>query len=174
MKILYFYQYFGTPAGSWSTRVYEQCRRWVAAGHEVTVVTAPYEKSDIGARGFISRRRIEGIEVIIIDSGDSNRKPVLVRAGRAVRFALVSIWFALRCRYDVAVASSGPITIGLPMIVAKKLRRKKTVFEVRDLWPAGGIEMGLIRRRWQQRAFILGLVAAAAGSLVGATLLPLG
>ena len=29
MKILYFYQYFTTPRGSYNTRVYEFTRRWV-------------------------------------------------------------------------------------------------------------------------------------------------
>jgi glycosyltransferase involved in cell wall biosynthesis len=151
LKILIFYQYFTTPKGSWSTRVYELCRRWAATGYEVTVVTAPYEKSDIKAQGFISRQHLEGIELIVINAGDSNRLPVLNRVVRALTFASVAVFYALRLRYDVLIASSGPITIGLPLIAAKLLRRKPTVFEVRDLWPAGGIEMGLIRKKWQQR-----------------------
>ena len=151
MGIVFFYQYFGTPQGGWSTRVYELCRRWVSAGHKVTVVTAPYEKSDIKAQGFISRQQVEGIELIIINAGDSNRLPVLQRVLRALTFAVISVAYALRLRYDVLIASSGPITIGLPLIAAKLFRRKPTVFEVRDLWPAGGIEMGLITSKWQQR-----------------------
>src|SRR5690606_27358404 len=126
MKIIYFYQYFGTPKGSWSTRVYELARRWVEAGHEVTVVTAPYDKSDIKANGFITKLKIEGINVIVIDSGDSNRLGTATRVYRALRFALTSIWYALRLDYEICISSSGPITIGLPMIFSKKLRNKKT------------------------------------------------
>lgn len=151
MKILFFYQYFGTPKGGWSTRVYELTRRWVAEGHEVTVVTAPYDKSDIKAEGFISHQEVEGIKLIVIDSGDSNRLSLPKRAFRALRFALMSCYYALTRSYDIAVASSGPITIGLPLILAKTLRRKKTVFEVRDLWPSGGIELGLIKAGWQKK-----------------------
>lgn len=151
MKILYFYQYFGTPKGSWSTRVYEMTKRWVKEGHEVTVVTAPYDKSDIKPNGFISNQEIEGIKLIVIDSGDSNRLPVLTRAFRAIRFAAVSMYFALTKPCDCVIASSGPITIGLPMIAAKIFRNKKTVFEVRDLWPSGGIELGLIKSPWQKK-----------------------
>ena len=106
LQILFFYQYFGTPQGSWSTRVYELCRRWVAAGHKVTVVTAPYEKSDIKAQGFISRQQVEGIELIVINAGDSNRLPVLQRVLRALTFAVISVAYALRLRYDVLIASS--------------------------------------------------------------------
>lgn len=151
LKILFFYQYFGTPKGGWSTRVYELTRRWVTEGHEVTVVTAPYDKSDIRPDGFISRQEIEGVKLIVINSGDSNRLPVSVRAFRALRFAGMSSFYALFRSYDVLIASSGPITIGVPMILAKLIRRKKTVFEVRDLWPAGGIELGLIKKVWQQK-----------------------
>lgn len=151
MKILLCYQYFGTPQGSWSTRAYELTRRWVEAGHEVTVVTAPYEKSDINPDGFISHQEIKGVKLIVVNSGDSNRLSTPVRALRAIRFAVVSCYYALFMSYDVLIASSGPITIGLPMILARTLRRKRTVFEVRDLWPAGGIELGLIKKGWQSK-----------------------
>lgn len=154
MRLLFFYQYFGTPKGSWSTRVYELTRRWVKEGHEVTVVTAPYDKSDIKPNGFISKQKVDGVNLIVINSGDSNRLTIPVRAFLALRFAIVSMYYALSQSYDIAIASSGPITIGLPMVLAKKLRRKRTVFEVRDLWPAGGIELGLIKSGWQKKLAI--------------------
>lgn len=150
MKIIYFYQYFGTPKGGWSTRVYELTRRWVKAGHDVTVVTSPYDKSDIKPNGFISRQEIEGVKLIVINAGDSNRFSILKRVVRAVTFAVMSIYYAIFQKYDIAIASSGPITIGLPLIFSKLIRNRKTIFEVRDLWPAGGIEMGLIKKKWQQ------------------------
>lgn len=128
--------------------MYEQTRRWVKAGHEVTVVTAPYEKSDIRSKGgFISRQQVEGINLIVIDAADNNRHPVWKRAWNALLFSLISVYFALFQKYDVLIASSGPITVGLPMLMAKIFRRKKTVFEVRDLWPEGGIQLGKIKGR---------------------------
>jgi len=151
LNILVFYQYFGTPKGSWSTRVYELSRRWVKEGHKVTVVTAPYEKSDIKPRGLVSKQNIEGINLIVINLADSNKNTFLTRVFKAVLFSLTSVFFSLMLKYDVCIASSGPITIGLPMILAKTLRRKKTVFEVRDLWPAGAIELGILRSEFQKR-----------------------
>lgn len=125
--------------------MYELCKRWVAKGHKVTVVTAPYEKSDIRAKGFISKIQIEGIQIIVINARDSNREAVWKRAVRAIQFSITACWYALTLNYDRIICSSGPITIGLPGIVAHVLRRKKMIFEVRDLWPAGGIEMGKIK-----------------------------
>lgn len=145
MKITYLYQYFGTPKGSWSTRVYELSRRWVQLGHEVTVITAPYEKSDTVAKGFVSEQWIDGIRLIVINSGDDNRIAVWKRVYRAIVFALVSTYFNIRTKADVVIASSGPITIGIPALIGRWFNRAPFVFEVRDLWPDGGIEMGLIR-----------------------------
>ncbi len=148
MKILYFYQYFGTPSGSWSSRVYELTRRWVREGHEVTVVTSPYEKSDISAVGFITRIDIEGVKLIVINSPDSNRQGVLRRGFNALRYSLVSIWYALTLNYEVVISSSGPITVAIPGLIGKLIRAKKFVFEIRDLWPQGGVELGKIKNKW--------------------------
>jgi glycosyltransferase involved in cell wall biosynthesis len=145
MRITYLYQYFGTPNGSWSTRVYELSRRWVQAGHEVTVITAPYEKSDTRANGFVSEQWVDGIRLIVIDSGDDNRIAIWKRVIRAVLFAVVSTYYNLKIKSDVVIASSGPITIGIPALIGRWFKRTPFVFEVRDLWPDGGIEMGLIR-----------------------------
>jgi glycosyltransferase involved in cell wall biosynthesis len=147
MKIFFVYQYFGTPNGSWSTRVYEMTRRWVAAGHQVEIITAPYEKSDLKVTRFIEKQEIEGIRLTIINTADSNRHSILKRAINALIFSLISVWFALTKKYDIIITSSGPITVGFPLIAAKILRRKKTVFEVRDLWPDGAIEMSKIRSK---------------------------
>jgi len=145
MRIVVFYQYFGTPKGSWSTRVYELVRRWVSEGHHVTVVTSPYYKSDIRAEKFITRKEFEGINLVIIDAADNNKESKLKRAVKALTFSTVSIFYALTLKADIVIASSGPITIGLPGLMAKWFRGKKMVFEVRDLWPTGAIELGLLK-----------------------------
>ena len=82
MKITYLYQYFGTPKGSWSTRVYELTRRWAKTGVDVTVITAPYDKSDVEPQGFVSEQIIEGVKIIVINfssisSGKSSVKSLV-------------------------------------------------------------------------------------------------
>src|SRR5690606_6807836 len=47
--------------------------------------------------------------------------------------------------------SSGPITVGLPGLVAKYIRGRKLVFETRDLWPEGAIELGVIKSKIVQK-----------------------
>ncbi len=148
MKVLIFYQYFGTPKGGWSTRMYELPKRWVESGAKVTIITSPYDKSDIVASKFIDTQLIDGIEVVIVNLKQSNKHSLLYRFFTFTMFSIISIYFALFRRYDIVVCSSGPITIGLPGLIAKWVRGKKFVFEVRDLWPEGAIQLGLIRNKF--------------------------
>jgi len=147
MRILIVYPYFGTPKGSWSTRIYELSKRWIAKGAEVEVITAPYAKSDIRASHFIESQIVEGIKLTVINCADDNRLPLYSRAFNAGLFSVVATFLVLIKRYDVLLASSGPITVGLPMIFARIFRLKKTVFEVRDLWPEGAIQMKKIKNK---------------------------
>lgn len=148
MRILYFYQYFTTPKGAWSTRAYEFTRRWVKAGDQVTVVTSVYDKSDLKAEGFISRFEIEGVDVRVVNLRLSNKHGIAFRILTFVAYALIASWYALTQRADVVLASSGPITVGIPGLVARYIRRRPLVFEVRDLWPEGSIQLGILRNKF--------------------------
>jgi glycosyltransferase involved in cell wall biosynthesis len=146
-KVLVFYQYYCTPRGSWGTRYYEFTRRWAAAGHDVTVVTSIYDKSDLVPRGFVTRFEIEGVRILAINLLLSNKHGVLRRLWTFAAFSLLSCWWALTLPADVVVASSGPITVGLPGLLARWFRGRRLIFEVRDLWPEGAIQLGMLRGR---------------------------
>jgi glycosyltransferase involved in cell wall biosynthesis len=152
LKILYFYQYYATPKGSWGTRVHEFAQEWVKQGHQVQVVTSIYSKSDLKAKKFIEHQIFEGVVVTIINVRIDNKQPFLKRIYTFLTYAVCSIWYALTAKADVVIASSGPITVGIPGLVAKYLRGKKLVFEARDLWPEGAIELGLIKNKFFQKA----------------------
>lgn len=121
--------------------MYELSKRWISKETEVEVITAPYEKSDIRVSRFIESQIVEGINLTVINSEDNNRFSVIKRALKSIIFSIIATWLVLIKRYDVLIVSSGPITVGIPMLFAKFIRRKKTIFEVRDLWPEGAIQM---------------------------------
>jgi glycosyltransferase involved in cell wall biosynthesis len=54
-------------------------------------------------------------------------------------------------RPDVVFATSPPLTMALPAIVAARRWRAPLVFEVRDLWPEAPIQMGALRAPLAQR-----------------------
>ncbi len=146
MRILYLHQFFITRAGGGGTRSYEFARRFVEAGHGVRMVTA----GD-------GTRMEDGIEVVGVRgaysdymraTGFSNLRRMLAFA----RFALGATLAALRGpRPDVIYATSPPLTMALPALVAAARWRAPVVFEVRDLWPEAPIQMGALRSRLAQR-----------------------
>ena len=140
MRVLYFHQHFGTPAGSTGTRSYEFARALIARGHQVTLVTGVHALSGVQLpadrrRGW-SRGKVDGIDVIALPLPYSNRDGIARRAWVFLRFAWRSVCVALEEPHDLLFATSTPLTAGIPGIVTKLLRRRRPfVFEVRDLWP---------------------------------------
>jgi glycosyltransferase involved in cell wall biosynthesis len=144
MKIVYFYQYFSTPKGSWGTRVYDFAKQWTEKGHSVTVVTSIYAKSDLKASRWMEEQTIDGIRVKILNLRIDNKQSRLRRIWTFLAFSIWSSWYALTLPADVVVASSGPITVGIPGLMARYLRGRRLVFEARDLWPDTAILMGAL------------------------------
>lgn len=148
MKILYFHQYYSTPAGSLGTRSYEMAQRLRRAGHEVTMVCGSSASGVTGLSGEYHRGIrtgvAEGIEVIEFDLGYSNATSFLKRTWIFLRFALRSIGLVLTRDYDTVFATTTPLTVGIPGIAARWLRCKTFIFEVRDLWPELPKAMGVI------------------------------
>lgn len=149
MKVLYFHQHFSTPKGSTGIRSYEMARRLVARGHQVTMVCGSYGGGETGiAVPFVNgmrRGEVEGIDIIEYDLAYSNSDGFFKRSMTFVKFALRSIGIALTARYDLAFATTTPLTAGIPGIFARWFRGKPFVFEVRDLWPELPRAMGVIR-----------------------------
>lgn len=156
MHVLYFYQYFGTRKSAYSTRVYEFTKRWVDAGDKVTVITSVYDRSDLKPTKLIEKFDVDGIDVRMINIRLSNKHGFVVRLLTFFAFAIISCWYALTMRADILVASSGPITVGFPGLVFRYLRRRPFIFEVRDLWPEGAIQLGVVKNRliiWMAKKF---------------------
>jgi glycosyltransferase involved in cell wall biosynthesis len=146
MHILYIHQHFATPAGSTGTRSYEFARRWVKAGHKVTLITGHYDVGGLQVSGALYRKQnIEGINVIIVGTKYSNKQSYLRRVTSFLSFCLLSIYAGLRIKkIDVIYASSTPLTVGIPAMVIKWVKHIPFVFEVRDQWPEIPIELSII------------------------------
>jgi glycosyltransferase involved in cell wall biosynthesis len=148
MRLLYFHQHFTTPRGASGTRSYEFARRLIARGHEVTMVCGSYGTGNTGLDGDFRKGRrsgvVDGIRVIELQLPYSNADSFLKRTFTFLKFAVRSVGIALSERYDLLFATSTPLTAAIPGIVARPIRRKPFVFEVRDLWPELPREMGVI------------------------------
>lgn len=131
--------------------MYEFAKEWVEAGHEVTVVSSVYSKSDIRASKFIEDQYFDGIHVKVLNLLIDNKHSFMKRIWSFVVYSMFSCYYALTLKADIVIASSGPITVGLPGLIAKYLGGRKLIFETRDLWPEGAIELGIIKNHLVKR-----------------------
>jgi colanic acid biosynthesis glycosyl transferase WcaI len=126
-------------------------------GHEVTVYTGKPNYPEgrfFPGYGFLRRPTddYQGIPVI--------RVPLVPRSnGSGFRLALNYLSFALfasllapvRCRgrFDVIfVYEPSPVTVGLPALVLKALKRAPLLFWVQDLWPESLSATGAVQTPW--------------------------
>ena len=158
MKVLYFHQHFSSPNGSAGIRSYAMSRCLVERGHEVTLICGSYLGSDTGLVGpFTNGQRrgiVDGINVIELKLAYANTDGFLKRARTFFKYALGGLKFVFTEKYDLVFATTTPLTAAIPGIVARWLRNKPFIFEVRDLWPELPKAMGVITN-----PFVLGLMS---------------
>ena len=143
MRIVYIHQYYCNPRMTGGIRSYEQARRLVARGHEVDVITTDITP---GHRGFGWRvTDDDGVRVHWYAIPYSNQMSYARRLRAFGEFMVLAAVKAARLRADLVFATSTPLTVAVPGVIAAKLRRVPFVFEVRDLWPEVPIEMGALR-----------------------------
>jgi len=148
VRVLYLHQHFSTPDGALATRSYEMSKCLLERGHQVLMICGSYDIGKTGLSGpFKNGRRVgivDGIEILEFDLPYSNRDNFLKRGVTFLKFILRSLVVSLTGKYDLVFATSTPLTAGIPAILARTIRRKPFVFEVRDLWPELPREMGVI------------------------------
>lgn len=155
MRLLFIHQYFATPAGWGSQRMYEFGRRFVATGHSVDVLCcAAYDHTLVG------RRLVEsgGMRVHVSRTHYRPQMGFVARVWSFAGFMFFSLWHVLRRgrEYDLIVASSGPLTTAVPALLARWLYGRPFVFEVLDVWPDAAIDAGVLRNGLLKRlAFAL-------------------
>jgi glycosyltransferase involved in cell wall biosynthesis len=145
------HQYFATPQGWGSVRTYEFGRRLAAAGHQVDVLCcAAYDDTLAGKRQV----EIGGLRVLVSRTRYRPQMGFLARLNSFCAFAgyaLAHVW-RQGGAYDLIIASSGPLTLALPALVARRLHGTPFVFETIDVWPDAAIAAGVLRNRWLQWA----------------------
>lgn len=145
MRILYLHQYFVLPSAAGGTRSYEFARRLIANGHEVHMITSSARLAQYSSNSRISRLDIEGISTTVIDVPYGNAMPFRHRILAFFRFAWLASQEVIKHKADVVFATSTPLTIAIPGIIAKLRYRIPMVFEVRDLWPELPIAVGALK-----------------------------
>lgn len=151
MRILFLTHYFPPEGAAGAARAFAHCKRWVASGEDVTVITcAPnYPKGRLQS-GYRNRLRqveiVEGIRVVRVATYLAANKGVWKRTASHLSYmtmaVLASVW---ERRPDVVIATSGQFFCGLAGVFVSRLVRRPLLLEIRDLWPESIAAVGAVR-----------------------------
>lgn len=148
MNILYIHQYFLTPDEPGGTRSYWLAQELIKNGHEVTMLTSSSKFEE-----NIKNVLVDGINVIYIKEEYDQNMSIARRLKAFVSFMYKASHIGFQQKnVDLIIATSTPLTIGIPALILKWFKKIPYVFEVRDLWPEVPIQMGAIRNRWMIKA----------------------
>lgn len=148
MHILYLHQHFSTPHGSTATRSFAFARTLAMRGHRVTLATGRYQGAETGLAGAFRKGqregRVAGFQVVEFDIPCANAMGFAARGVAFLRYAAAAARLAFRVKPDLIIASSTPLTVVLPALLAKGLRGIPFIFEIRDPWPELPRAMGVL------------------------------
>ena len=151
MRVLLVTQYFPPETGATSNRLLSLAKGIQTAGHEVQVVAEKPNHPEGIIRedyrgGLFARHVYEGIPVIYSWVYTKPEKDFKSRLLFYLSFMVMAIFGSQRVRgdFDVVLASSPPLFVGVAGWVAARLKGAQFVFDVRDLWPDVAVAMGAL------------------------------
>jgi glycosyltransferase involved in cell wall biosynthesis len=152
MKITCYSHYFAPEIGAPTARIYDLAQQWLALGHGVQVVTCfPNHPHGRLYEGYQSQpylyEKLDGIDVHRSWTYITPNKGIAKKTLGHISYlpsALVLSEPRLR-QSDVLIGTSPTFFAPLAAAVAGAARRIPYVMEVRDLWPAIFVELGVVR-----------------------------
>ena len=151
MHILFLTDNFPPEVNAPASRTYEHAREWVAAGHQVTVITcAPNFPGGRVFDGYRNRlwqsEEMAGIRVIRVWSYITANEGFARRIADYISYMFSAVLAALFVRrVDLIVATSPQFFTAVAGWVTSVLKWKPWVFELRDLWPESIRAVGAMR-----------------------------
>jgi glycosyltransferase involved in cell wall biosynthesis len=151
LHILIVHQSFASLAEAGGTRHHELARYLAERGHRVTIITSAY--SYLTGEGR-AHRRIErekdGERITILRVAAYNppaRPQFFQRVWSFISFMQASFFTGLSVRsVDLIWGTSPPIFQGVTAWLLARLKRVPFLFEIRDLWPAFAIQVGVLKQ----------------------------
>lgn len=150
MHILLIHQAFVAIDEPGGTRHHELARFLAARGHQVTVIasTVSYLTGKADASGVHEEANELGGKVTVLRARTYSalHRSFVHRVFSFFSFMASSFWTGLQVRHvDLVWGTSPPIFQGVTAWLLARLKGARFLFEVRDLWPAFAIDVGVLR-----------------------------
>lgn len=154
MNILFLSHYFPPEGNAPASRTYENSKRWVNAGHRVTVITGvPNVPDGIIYPGYRNLWRqwenTDGIRVLRVKTYIAPNKGFLRRILNYLSFmfsSLQALWGTSDA--EVVIATSPQFFCAVGGFILSRMKRLPFIMEVRDLWPESIIAVGAVKNRF--------------------------
>jgi lipopolysaccharide/colanic/teichoic acid biosynthesis glycosyltransferase len=174
MRILLIHQAFVSPSEAGGTRHYELARHLIEQGHSFSIVASDLSyltgQRAISQGGLVTEQDIDGVRVLRAYTYPSLHRSFIWRVFSFLSFMLTSVGAALKAGpVDLVMGTSPPIFQAVSAWLVAFLRRRPFLLEIRDLWPAFAIDMGVLRNPgliWLSRMLERFLYARATHILV--------
>ena len=152
MHILLIHQAFAALDDPGGTRHHELARHLVDFGHQVTIIASPvsYLTGTAKARIRWKDRQVDerGVEIIRAYTLPALHRSFVWRVFSFLSFMVSSFLIGLSVKkVDLVWGTTPPIFQGVTAWLLARLKRVPFLFEVRDLWPAFAIAVGVLKNR---------------------------
>src|SRR5437764_10825183 len=155
MRILLVTHYFPPEIGAPQARLSELARHWAASGEDVTVLTGmPNHPTGVIATGYRRRlmvdEQVDDYRVVRTWLYATPNEGFVKKTLGHLSFMCSSVLLGARRtgQADVVVVSSPTFFSILSAWLLARVKGARLVVEVRDLWPAIFVELGVLRNRW--------------------------
>lgn len=153
MHILLIHQAFAALDEPGGTRHHELARHLTARGHKVTVITSPisYLTGQSEKRqGWVSRETDDaGVTILRTYTYPALHRSFVHRVFSFLSFMASSFFASLQVKnVDLVWGTSPNIFQGATAWAVARLKGAAFLFEVRDLWPAFAIAVGVLKNRF--------------------------
>jgi glycosyltransferase involved in cell wall biosynthesis len=152
MRILYLTHYFQPEPIFWALPL---AKAFVRQGHQVQVLTSfpnyPGGKVYEGYKIKLLQKEImDGIDVIRVplypSHDNSSLKRIVCYASFGLSASTVGLWATKKA--DVAYIMQGPMTLGIPALMLKLIKRMPFVIHIQDLWPDSLLSTGMFNNKF--------------------------
>ncbi len=146
MHVLIIHQAFAALNEPGGTRHHELARYLVQRGHRVTIIASPVSYITGEAPATSTENLEDGITIIRAYVYRAHHKSFVHRVFAFVSFMASSFFVGLKVKdVDLIWGTSPPIFQGITAWALARLKRIPFLFEVRDLWPAFAISVGVLK-----------------------------
>ncbi len=153
LNILFFTHYFPPESNAPANRTFEHCRKWVKDANVTVITNFPNHPDGKIFPGYknrlIQRETIEGINVVRLWTFITPNEGFLLRTLNYIIYMFMAIIYGLftRTKFDILIATTPQFFCALAGKFVAKIRRKKFILELRDLWPESIIAVGALTNK---------------------------